>query len=1717
MHVSSISDLAGKLYLVLLAYIGAFLPWAVVSAYDYINSEWKTVRMTRHYGIINLASTIFPLLIVIFYTIVQAAAAEYTEMSNAIVAICFILLHIIRTLWGLWQLHIFRTWVENSIINLRKIGIHPSLPNYKPDTPVSVLSDNILVNETIIDNQIMHALPRCRLNFRNIIPRQEPLQPIHVWLRWSTAFVAQLMTDWVTDFRIVPDPSDECTNMNTKNEQSISATGSTVRNGQKPMTKAKEDAIARGRYFGAELAASASLHLLTHTKCYYDTVGSGKKDEVHKAIEISNPLLWDDWCKKDHMHDGRIRKAELFNHAVANTAILPFNTPHKDKLHRFQKLRHIERLTYAPFRDQLQDIISGFPIDWENVQKMYKFDVNKLEWFLILLHIGQLSSKHIGKQSKTQVSEQNSTVEDDTPFGAVSNLQSQLGMESESIIKEYALNSTIRTKLQPFFNLSSIPFGHHAFMLVSDTNKLVTKAGELVDIWLSLVAGQQLHSMMFRTNTKQLKQDCLSSSFCNDTTVSSSETFKLSSKLEKTRLEWRVADFDQCYGLNDHYITYMGYKMEYVRSFIALLHGILDNNAESVNLFFKTSQWTTIQLHSSDIFALNEETFSTTKLHNRAVKCDLVWKLQNEIEQNLEHIWHIETTNRSTHSSDKINLVNDVLREKKDEITTCLAALFVLSFPSISVDVLDESATFEDSVDNVHCHDSVVASFDGPVIRIRAICGPQDIQLKLRRDTTQGLNLRIEGKDEKLEWMKWRDSFLGRLFGFREWQTAFGFKSIPDLHLCAPDHISGGVVDLTTTTSQTFTTFSNWIPFRPSFSLFEFKFKSRKFREIQSIRSVPVKLTLKKVSPTSAELSDRRPVQVRYDKARNSTLVENILFISERLQNKPSGDALNPELKVKNIISMAKRFETENISRCLQVYEIAAAQYNSTEALIEYLKIVERQRNINYWLSAIATIEGVVQTIVSNKGKKGIPPASQLQSVFKYINSFVTGWGGTQQRKVIFNIAASFHVLFPPLQDREAYMCLMKMLFYLPDSDIDMSIRSDLAELSAAHFLQVQADMSTSMESDDGQLFYQRYIPRCLFENSIRIYNFALLHDSDTVESLRRHMMTHAPLFMIYPCNSEVRRSFVWDIPNHASSQDIFLETMNNLANAILLQNVEDTDGQLYHRFHSGKLGYMKRATQQNCSANMSMDNVFHSKFEDVQRATLIFEYAVQFGFNKTVFTEYSDHLENGSWGITPDVQKAVNLWERAIQTSSNTYAMTCLARLLTSGVKGVKRNSTRAVQLLERAINKSHDSFPMFQLAVLLEEGDEEHRDISRAKELYERCIEKRAFPACFIRLSNLLRKGAPGVERDLGRAVALLEQAIDEFADSDAMWFLGDLFEKGSEGINRDIRRAVSLYERAIGESSDADAMTRLATLLTCNVDGVESDMNRAVDLLERAINESNHPTAMFRLATILEEGNESIERNVHRAVALYKRSIELNEHPTALRRLANLLKEAHADVDRNINHAVSLFERAIQRFSDLEAMFYFAELLEKGSDGLPRNIIRSMTLYETAVKESSDPRLRARAMTGLARILTSRTDEVERDVRRAVELLECAINESGHGQAMFQLGTMLEDGDEGLEANPRRALLLYEGSLQKEVTPVCVLKYINLLKKGVTGTEQEFTRMVDLLEKAIDDLSDNDTVQYFDCLLNTLVEELSQDIGFVLQFYESEKELQELTTTS
>lgn len=91
------SDPSRKLALIAIAYLGAFLPWTILTAKDFSGTEWKTVRETLRYGLFNLLSLV-PAPAILIYIIQQDKAQEYTEMFAATSALFFVTLHLLRTL-----------------------------------------------------------------------------------------------------------------------------------------------------------------------------------------------------------------------------------------------------------------------------------------------------------------------------------------------------------------------------------------------------------------------------------------------------------------------------------------------------------------------------------------------------------------------------------------------------------------------------------------------------------------------------------------------------------------------------------------------------------------------------------------------------------------------------------------------------------------------------------------------------------------------------------------------------------------------------------------------------------------------------------------------------------------------------------------------------------------------------------------------------------------------------------------------------------------------------------------------------------------------------------------------------------------------------------------------------------------------------------------------------------------------------------------------------------------------------------------------------------------------------------------------------------------------------------------------------------------------------------------------------------------------------------
>lgn len=151
-------------FIIYSAYALAFFPWTIISATDYLNEDWKSTRETYQKGVYNLWMSMVPVLYLSFYMSVQLIGKQYTEFCTAFIALLFAFSHGVKTAWGLWQLHEFVIWVDRSVRALQKVGIPVELKVFNiPYTTADEISKNILVNDTVVDNQISYSRTRCFL------------------------------------------------------------------------------------------------------------------------------------------------------------------------------------------------------------------------------------------------------------------------------------------------------------------------------------------------------------------------------------------------------------------------------------------------------------------------------------------------------------------------------------------------------------------------------------------------------------------------------------------------------------------------------------------------------------------------------------------------------------------------------------------------------------------------------------------------------------------------------------------------------------------------------------------------------------------------------------------------------------------------------------------------------------------------------------------------------------------------------------------------------------------------------------------------------------------------------------------------------------------------------------------------------------------------------------------------------------------------------------------------------------------------------------------------------------------------------------------------------------------------------------------------------------------------------------------------------------------
>lgn len=563
-----LAKLADNELIVYVAYLTYLLPWTLIASIPFITDQWKSVRDTRHDGIMQLILVATPMPYIIFYILLQNASRDYKEMFAASVGLCLSAFHIARTSSALCQIHAFRLWAISSITALHDFGIEYKLnPSFLDLLPChcdeatscfrcdpSILSspeevvDMILVNNTIVDNQLFHGSAKCYLQYRSIALRLSnnqfrgpvlfrvrrrfgllvdyirvfflfslhalkarflevvpfyksdfnhrhsivlvPQDPVELWLRWAVAFAAQGLPTWITNFRVA---------RGAPVYEPIRHTDGSLGHTRTQNIPPQD----RRDFFASELLAAASLHLMEG--------GGGKR-------AIKNPLLWDVWPMSSAMASGRMSKTEMLEMAIEKGLGLPFSAPQLKM--PSNNLDGVDfGMGYWQYRFKLARVREQMPAGFG--EEINQFDVEHLEWLTILVSLAAMSrdkmsegeniDEDVMKREKKRkrgirtprtdkMKKQSSgshtlsrTVEPENGIVrraswndvALRNLETQLGFE-ECVARSESEHRLTSRSMQYMSAFPSASVGVYSGMA---GNNSVYRVSELIDLWLALANG----------------------------------------------------------------------------------------------------------------------------------------------------------------------------------------------------------------------------------------------------------------------------------------------------------------------------------------------------------------------------------------------------------------------------------------------------------------------------------------------------------------------------------------------------------------------------------------------------------------------------------------------------------------------------------------------------------------------------------------------------------------------------------------------------------------------------------------------------------------------------------------------------------------------------------------------------------------------------------------------------------------------------------------------------------------------------------------------------------------------------------------------------------------------------------------------------------------------------------------------------------------------------
>ncbi|KAI0566621.1 Sel1-repeat containing protein [Gracilaria domingensis] len=770
--------------------------------------------------------------------------------------------------------------------------------------------------------------------------RQVPIKGAEVWVHWACAFASQGLQKWIREFEVAVDPRSE--------------------GGGKKKT-GKERFMERGKYFGSEVLGSAVMHL-------WGEYGAGRG---------MSPMLWKCWGQESDMSDGRVVKQELLMDAVWNGECLPFGGSHWEEMCSRAERDRDGYLGYEGYRALMKVFIGELPVQSAFVEDMEKFDVNMLEWLTIILHMGR-RCRDVERESKGESKEAGrascgicgdvSGVPSVRSDEGVSSLCDQVGIDLRTSSRR-SVDEDEASTAGNYGMVSGVPFLKEVISLRSDGNRLVTKVGELVDVWISLVQGDQIRFLVGELND-EWEQICLGRA--NEVEIGEGSERcekheewgirRAHMEMTKRRLDRRIGDTRERYVLMDVFVTFMGYRMESVRTVIG--RWVEKNGGSCADELFRKAReesrkgrW--IEFELSEMLQMCVGGGCRMEmLKRRAVQCRLIWEIQNFLERRLMGLG-------------EGGVREDVVEWGRSKIGAATIMLFIVSFPGVVVnveecdEVLEVNETKNECWISLECvkkgdeaGDDVVKNEEERKMKleIKVMCGVQKIGvvLEIRSGKKCKLGLLWEGEND-FKWEWWREAFVGRLEGMEAWQKEMGIDGV---------EVEGGVVRrgvgqrrsvwMRTITERKIRVWREWSPFRFRICRLELE-NEELLRELRRQRERVAEYNVgRKFSRRVAYLPVQRMENVCYAHITEIVLKHSCVVVRETLkkgcllegddleenefeETAIGGTGMGSENRGEHLVALSKTFE-EN--QALMLLKMAALEYANTEGLKSSVEIL---------------------------------------------------------------------------------------------------------------------------------------------------------------------------------------------------------------------------------------------------------------------------------------------------------------------------------------------------------------------------------------------------------------------------------------------------------------------------------------------------------------------------------------------------------------------------------------------------------------------------------------------------------------------------------------------------------------------------------------------------------------------------------------------------------